>query len=90
MAFEKKKKTSVANLGVTSYSPSIYLSKIKFLLENNYKFKNIVVFIDVSDLYDDNVFYLKNSDLSVTEKNAKKKNLKKKEPIKKKIKKLKD
>jgi len=80
--FEKKKNISVANLGVTSYSPSIYLSKIKFLIENNYKFKNIIVFIDVSDLYDDNVFYLQNSDLSVTEKNAKAKNLKRRKFLK--------
>jgi hypothetical protein len=80
--FEKKKNISVANLGVTSYSPSIYLSKIKFLLENNYKFKNVVVFIDISDLYDDNVFYLQNFDLSVSEKNAKEKNLKRRKFLK--------
>ena len=36
----------------------------------------MVVFIDVSDLYDDNTFYLLNDDLSVWEKNAKDKNLK--------------
>lgn len=73
--FEKEKKLSVANLGVTSYSPNVYLSKIKFLLENDYKFKNLIVFIDISDLYDDNSFYQLNPDLSVGDKNAKKKNL---------------
>ena len=81
--FEKKNNVSVANLGVTSYSPSIYLSKVKFLLENNYKFKNLILFIDISDLYDDNVFYQLNSDLSVTEKNAKEKNLKRRKFLKK-------
>jgi hypothetical protein len=74
--FEENKNTSVANLGVTSYAPNIYLSKIKYLLENNYKFKHVVVFIDISDLYDDNSFYQLNNDFSVTEKNAKEKNLK--------------
>ncbi len=74
--FENKKKVSVANLGVTSYAPSIYLSKIKFLLDNNYEFEHLILFIDLSDLYDDNTFYQINEDLSVTEKNAESKNLK--------------
>ena len=74
--FENKKKITVANLGVTSYAPSIYLSKMKFLLNNKYKFKHIILFIDISDLYDDNTFYKINEDLTVTEKNAEGKNLK--------------
>ena len=74
--FEKNKNLSVANLGVTSYAPNIYLSKMKYLLDNNYKFKHLVVFIDISDLYDDNTFYKLNDDFSVSEKNAKEKNLK--------------
>ena len=73
---KKIAKKSVANLGVTSYGTNIYLSKINFLLNNNYHFDHVVVFIDVSDLYDDNTFYLLNDDLSVWEKNAKDKNLK--------------
>ena len=74
--FEDKKKISVANLGVTSYAPSIYLSKMKFLMDNNYEFEHLILFIDISDLYDDNTFYQINEDLSVTEKNAEGKNLK--------------
>ena len=74
--YEKKSKKSVANLGVTSYGTKIYLSKINFLLNNDYHFDHVVVFIDISDLYDDNTFYLLNEDLSVWEKNAKKKILK--------------
>ena len=81
--FEKEKNLSVANLGVTTYSTSIYLSKIKFLLENKYKFKHLIVFIDISDLYDDNVFYLLNPDLSVTQKNFEQKNLKIRKLLKK-------
>ena len=74
--FENKKKITVANLGVTSYAPSIYLSKMKFLLDNDYKFKHLILFIDISDLYDDNTFYKINENLTVTEKNAEGKNLK--------------
>ena len=74
--YEKDKKISVANLGVTSYAPNIYLSKMKYLLDNNFKFKHVIVFIDISDLYDDNTFYKLNNDLSVSEKNAEKKRLK--------------
>ncbi len=74
--YESNKKISVANLGVTSYAPNIYLSKMKYLLDNNYKFKHVIVFMDISDLYDDNTFYKLNNDLSVSEKNAKKKRLK--------------
>ena len=74
--FERNKNLSVANLGVTSYAPNIYLSKVKYLLNNNFKFKHIVVFIDISDLYDDNTFYKLNDDFSVSEKKAKEKNLK--------------
>ncbi len=74
--FEKNKKISVANLGVTSYAPSIYLSKIKYLLDNGYKFNHLIVFIDISDLYDDNTFYMLNKNFTVSEKNAKEKKLK--------------
>ena len=74
--FEKNKNLSVANLGVTSYAPNIYLSKMKYLLDNSFSFKHLVVFIDISDLYDDNTFYKLNEDISVSEKNAKQKNLK--------------
>ena len=40
-------KKKIVNLGVTSYSPSIYLSKINFLLNNGYDFEHVIVFIDV-------------------------------------------
>ena len=74
--FENEKKYPIANLGVTSYAPNIYLSKMKFLLDNGYKFEHLILFVDLSDLYDDNTFYKLNEDLSVTEKNSKAKNLK--------------
>jgi hypothetical protein len=48
----------VANLAVTSYSPSIYLSKLRQLLENGYKFKELVVYVDISDVQDEAVEYI--------------------------------
>jgi hypothetical protein len=73
---ENKKNISVANLGVTSYSPKIYFSKINYLINNNFKFKHIIFFIDISDFYDDNISYSLNKDNTVGEQNAKEKGLK--------------
>ena len=67
------KNISVANLGVTSYAPNIYLSKVKYLLDNNYKFKHLIVFIDISDVFDDNTVYKLNEDFSISERNTKEK-----------------
>ena len=47
----------IANLGLSSYSPAIYFTKIKKLLESGYKFNEIIVFIDISDLVDDTLCY---------------------------------
>ena len=74
--FEKNKNISVANLGVTSYAPNIYLSKVKYLLDNEFKFKHLIVFVDISDVYDDNTFYKLNKDFSISERNSKEKSLK--------------
>ena len=51
------KKKKIANLGVSSYSTAIYYSKINYLLENDFDFKEIIVFLDLSDLYDDSTRY---------------------------------
>ena len=56
------KKKKIANLAVSSYSPTIYYTKINYLLSQGYSFKEIIVFIDLSDLVDDTVCYeLKNN-----------------------------
>lgn len=47
----------IANLGVVSYSPSIYFSKLKYLIDNNYKFDRVIIYFDISDVYDDNRKY---------------------------------
>jgi hypothetical protein len=60
----------IANLGVSSYSPSIYFSKVNFLLENGISFKELVVYIDISDIQDEAVSY-ELSDVIVAEKGGK-------------------
>jgi|TARA_B100001093_G_scaffold287242_1_gene274430 hypothetical protein len=47
----------VANLGVASYSPTIYFSKIKYLLDSNFLFDHIYVFIDISDIQDEATYF---------------------------------
>tara|TARA_B100000029_G_scaffold269629_1_gene264971 strand:+ start:8874 stop:9989 length:1116 start_codon:yes stop_codon:yes gene_type:complete len=47
----------IANLAVSSYSPAIYLTKINYLISNDYKFDEIIIFLDLSDLTDDTVCY---------------------------------
>ncbi|MDC3030306.1 hypothetical protein OA178_00840 [Candidatus Pelagibacter sp.] len=47
----------IANLGVVSYSPSIYFTKLNYLINNGYKFKRIIIYFDISDVYDDNKKY---------------------------------
>jgi len=43
----------IANLGVVSYSPAIYLAKLKALYAKGYQFKHLIVFIDIGDAYDE-------------------------------------
>ena len=54
---EKLPSLKIANLGVQSYSPSIYNIKIKNLISKGYKFKEIIVFIDISDIQDEAIYY---------------------------------
>ena len=48
----------IGNLGVSSYAPSIYYSKLNYLLTNGFTFKEVVVYVDISDIQDDAEFYL--------------------------------
>jgi hypothetical protein len=48
----------VLNAGVSSYSPSIFYNKIKFFIEQGLEFSHLVVFIDISDIYDEAVNYV--------------------------------
>ncbi len=73
---KNKKNLKIANLGVSSYSPKIFYSKLNYLISEGFKFKEIVFFIDISDLYDDNVSYKLNEDLTISEIDFKNKGLK--------------
>ena len=55
--FTEKTGYKTANLGIVSYSPKIYLSKLNYLIKQGFKFDHVVVFIDISDFYDDTNFY---------------------------------
>ncbi len=46
-------KYDVLNSAVGSYSPSIYFKKTKYYLDKGYKFDQAIVFLDVSDIYDE-------------------------------------
>lgn len=41
----------VLNAGVVGYSPSIYYAKIKYFLEKKLKFDELIVYIDLEDIY---------------------------------------
>ena len=56
--FETETKKKVINLGVSSYSPSIYYEKIKFYLDKGFNFKEVIVFIDISDIQDEAAYYI--------------------------------
>jgi len=48
---------TIANLGVVSYSPTIYLAKVRYLLSRGYTFKKVHVYIDISDVHDEATYY---------------------------------
>ena len=54
----EKENIEVLNAGVVSYSPTIYWRKLKYLLEDlGLKFDELVVYIDISDIQDDAIYY---------------------------------
>src|SRR5665647_963114 len=54
---ERREKIEFLNAGVASYSPSIYYSKIKYLLDSGLQFDEVVVFSDTSDVTDEATSY---------------------------------
>ena len=51
--FENKIGSDVANLGVSSYSPKLHLAKLNYYLNIGIKFDHIILFLDISDYYDE-------------------------------------
>ena len=43
----------IANLAVASYAPSVYYTKLLELINNGYHFKEVVIYIDISDIQDE-------------------------------------
>lgn len=58
----------IANLGVVSYSPAIYLAKLKDLYARGYRFKHVIVFIDIGDAFDEANAYDLHHDTVVVDK----------------------
>ena len=50
---EKLPEKKIANLAVDSYSPTIYYLKLVDFLNKGYQFKELVVYIDISDIRDE-------------------------------------
>lgn len=57
MISKKYPELKIANLGVVSYAPSIYLAKLKEFYKQGYSFKNVIVFIDIGDVQDEALTY---------------------------------
>jgi hypothetical protein len=55
-------------MAVKSYSTKIYLSKTQYFLDKGMKFRHLVVFIDISDLFDDSNDYLLTKNLMIKDK----------------------
>lgn len=51
----------VLNAGVSSYSPSIYFRKIKWIIDSGYELDHVVVYLDISDVQDEAVEYREDS-----------------------------
>ena len=64
----------VLNSGVQSYSPSIYYHKFKHYLSLGYKFDEALIFLDVSDIYDEKFIKLDDNKQIVSPEKKEKKN----------------
>ena len=64
-----KQDYEVLNAGVGSYSPSNYYLKIKYYIDQGYKFDHIIIFLDISDVVDEQQYKYDNSDNLILNKN---------------------
>tara|TARA_B110000444_G_scaffold251095_1_gene278454 strand:- start:548 stop:1672 length:1125 start_codon:yes stop_codon:yes gene_type:complete len=63
--FEKNLGSEVANMGVSSYSPKLHLAKINFFLSKGVSFDHVILFLDISDYYDEAFYQFDETNLSV-------------------------
>ena len=61
MYANKNPNMAIANLGVSSYSPSVYFTKISWLLKQGYHFNHVYAFIDISDVQDESNYFRNDS-----------------------------
>jgi hypothetical protein len=47
----------VLNAGVSSYAPSVYFMKLKSLLDAGLQFDEVIVYVDISDIQDEAIYY---------------------------------
>ena len=48
---------NVANLGVSSYAPTVYRTKIEDFIRRGYEFNHVIVFVDISDIQDESQYF---------------------------------
>ena len=48
---------NVANLGVSSYAPTVYRAKIEDFIRRGYEFNHVIVFVDISDIQDESQYF---------------------------------
>ena len=66
-----KKDIEVLNASASSYSPIIYLTKIKYLIEYvGLKFDELIVFLDISDIQDEVKYYIFDENYHVIDNDA--------------------
>lgn len=68
----------VLNSAVESYSPSIYYKKTEYYLSEGYEFDHALVFLDVSDIYDELFIKFDNRQNIIADKSPKEQTLKRK------------
>ena len=59
----------VLNAAVSSYAPSIYYAKAKYFMEMGLQVDEIIIYIDISDIQDEAIFYRFDKDDHVKEAN---------------------
>jgi lysophospholipase L1-like esterase len=67
----------ILNAGVGSYSPTNYYYKIKYYLDHGYKFDHIIIFLDISDVIDEQQYEYDSDDNLILNQNFNKKNTQK-------------
>ena len=48
---------NVANLGVSTYTPTVYRTKLEDFINRGYEFNHVFVFIDISDIQDESIYF---------------------------------